>query len=87
MKRSAELTKGFRTTILRILFSTSLIFFIISKILGSFAVYEGHDTENMLFLISSDLVRNFSYVFNAFVMSYIYVKLNPNLEEPNQELF
>jgi hypothetical protein len=74
MKRSAELTKpkGTKSKILAIAFVTGLIFAIISRILGSIDYIPAS--------IASDVVKHFGYVFDVFVMSYVYVQLNPNPE-------
>jgi hypothetical protein len=73
MKKSAEITKGFRATIFGIYFATALMFGIGGKILAN--------TDNIALLVAADIVKNFSYVFDAFVMAYVYVQLNPNREE------
>ena len=74
MKRSAELTKpkGTKLKILSISFVPVLIFSIISGILGN--------TDYVLAPILSDIVKHFSYVFEVFVMVYVYVQLNPKPE-------
>jgi hypothetical protein len=74
MRRSAELTKpkGIKLQIFYVYIVTGFVFFIINRTLGS--------TDYIPALIVSDVVKHFGYVFDIFVMAYIYVQLNPNPE-------
>ena len=74
MKRSAELTKpkGIKRQIFYVYIFTGFVFFIINRTLGSI--------DYMPALIVSDVVKHFGYVFDVFVMAYVYVQLNPHPE-------
>ena len=67
MRLSAELTKqkGVKIKIFSIYFVTLLIFSITARILGN--------TGYVPTLILSDIIKHFSYVFEVFVMAYVYV--------------